>query len=423
MQRKAEGMYSSNVVREDTCEHAYERLGGQVLNSAYPGVREPWWRCGVLKRLRSVCLEVGGKDADLHDLSDLFDRVLVAATDPELKRLLDIYNRYLEPVVARHFTGEEGEWLRKGLKRLVLLRWLGVPYRPGYPEPLVEGEDLLSSLHHLCGGKGLMVWDEGGESVYVVEADQEKFVEWIIEWTARLLGQEERDKAVSDALWSVLFPPSECGRRRERIVVRAGLSFTLSWAPLPGREAVVVQRHGGEKWGLIFESPWSIDLGARTHRAMEVVESQADASRILIWMPRRLSQDEAAVVYCYMAAGRALRQILAGKGEALEDPVVRMLLERYREAGVMALQALLASYREGSVVAEGEIWRAGDGRVSLVGLIGDLIAWAGSIGAEQGIDSGPVPYREEVRSSSSVPPGYGSVSLSERRLGGGIVGV
>ena len=104
----------------------------------------------------------------------------------------------------------------------------------------------------------------------------------------------------------------------------------------------------------------------------------------------------------------------------MEDPVVQMLLERYREASAAALQALLASYREGSVVAEGKVWRAGEGRESLVGMIGDLIAWAGSNGAERGIDPEPVPSRGRVRPSPFPPPGYGGVSLPERRLGGGL---
>jgi len=416
-------MYSSGIMWQNIRKQRkaiYERLGRQVLGSVHPCIQEAWWRCGTLRRLRSLCLKVRGGWEKVRDLSDLLDRALVSAADPELRRLFGIYTHCLEPVVARHFDGEERERLRRGLKRLILLRWLGVPYRPGYPGQSGEGEELLSSLHRLCDGKGLMIWDGEGETVYAVEANREQFVEWIIEWTAGLLGRAERDKAVSDALWSALFPPYECGRRWERVVIGAGFSFTLSWAPFPGREAVVVQRHGGGRWGIVFESPWSIDLGVRTHQAVRVMESKVDVARILVWMPRRLSQDEAAEVYRYMAAGRALRRALLEGQTALEDPVVWVLQERYREAGAVALQALLASYREGSVIAEGEVWRVEGGRESLVGLMGDLIAWAGSLGPERRAGPGPVPFKEGIRSSSFLPPGYGGVSLPDRRLGGGL---
>jgi len=370
----------TNAGGEEACI-ALSKLRRQVLDSLDPEVQETRWACRALGELRSLyrasVAQSAQPDGRVQDLAGVFDRLRTSWTSPELRRLAAIYEQHLKPVIELHFYGSERGQLKKALKVLMMLRLLEVPYRPGSPLPsAVEADSLLASLHVLCGGVGLMRWREGDRPVYVVEADRGRFVEWVVARTTGLLGRQDRDKGVSDALWSTLFPIAECGARQERYLPpgqSGGGPVQLCGGAFPGREAVLIRRPGRGAWVLVFESPWEMDRGRRVHQAMRALPPHLSPGQVLIWMPRRPLRREAEQITCYIAAGRALRQALSQEGAG---EVVCALQRSYLWASGPALEGIVDGYRDGRVIADGGTWRPGDHANSLVHLIGELVAKA-----------------------------------------------
>jgi len=272
--------------------------------------------------------------------------------------------------------------LEKVLKSLIMLRLLEVPYRPGCPiSAAEEGESLLASLYILCKGMGLMVLSEGGNPVYVVETDHGRFVEWIIARMTGLLGRNDRDKTVSDALWSALFPIPECGTRPERALsptLPQSYPIQLSGNAFPGREAVLVRCPGLGEWVLVFESLWEMDRGGRVHRVVRVLPEGISPDQVWIWIPRRPSQPEAGQIASYMATARALRQVLSQESAGeMDEWTARALKRQYLQASTPALEGIVDCYRQGEVVTDIDTWRLDDHADSLVHLIERLVAWVG----------------------------------------------
>ena len=356
-----------------------DRLCQQVVQNVAPGVQAAPWVCQSVGALRSLYLDFSAQTWEqAHDLAELFDQLRIAGANPEFGRLAAIYERYLEPVVVPYFDGSRRRYLEKSLKTLIVLRWLGVPYRSGCPISAEKHKSLLSSLYVLCGGAGLMVWDEEISPVYVVETDQDRFVEWIVARMAAFLGRSDRDKSVSDALWSTLFSTPELGSERE--LASAGSpshSLRLSGDVFSGREAVLVQSPGAGARVLVFESPWEADQGRRVHRVMKAWPEEIPSCPVWIWVPRRLSPHEQERITRYMAIARALRGTVSGENpDETGEWLVRALRRPYLGASTSALKAIIDCYRQGTVVTDRGAWQPGERTDSLVHLIGDLATWA-----------------------------------------------
>jgi len=353
---------------------AFHRLCQQVLRSVAPGVKGRCWTCVFEGRLRSFWPDAS---VQMSDLADLYDHLLVSSTSPEFNRLAAIYAQCLEPVVARSFYGTRQRQLEKSLKALIVLRLLRVPYRAGNPVPGMAAEGLLSSFYILCKGAGLMAWNDNGNPVYVVENDPEQFVEWVVTWMAAFLDRNERDKAVSDALWSALFSAPECGARQGLLpAVSQPCSLLLSGDVFSGREALLIQWPGAGKWVVAFESPWKVDQGRRVHRVMRALPEEVSSSRVLIWVPRRLLLREEEQVVCYMAIARALRMMPAD--ESVDETggwLIRALQRAYVSASLHALEAILDSYRQGMVVTDRGTWCPDQCTDSLIHLVRELMVW------------------------------------------------
>jgi hypothetical protein len=358
---------------------AFDRLCQQAVQCAAPGVQEVRRICESVRELRSICLDsLAETRTQARDLAELFDQLLISSTDPEFRRLAAIHKRYLEPVITRHFDGSQRQQLERSLKTLIVLRLLRVPYRSGCPISAGEEESLLSSLYVLCRGAGLMVWDEGSNPVYVVETDHERFVEWIITRMTAFLGRNDRDKAMSDALWSTMFSCADRGGgqglspagSQARLLLLSGGGFS-------GREAVLVQWPGAGEWVLVFESPWEADRGRRVHQVMMTLPGGILPSQVWIWVPRQPSPSEEERITCYMATARALRQTLSGENaEETGGWLVHALQHPYLRASPPALKATIDCYRQGTVITDRGAWRPGEHTGSLVHLVGKLVAWA-----------------------------------------------
>ena len=366
-----------------TKDGTFDSLCRQVLDSIDPKVQETWQVCQTLGRLKSLCsTTLSQVDEGVRDLAGLFDRLCVSRVPVEFSRWADIYGRCLEPLVALHFRGGDRERLGKSLKSLIILRLLWASYQSGCPSSS-GGEEaaLLATLHARCKGMGLMVWNEGAGPVYVVETERSQFVEWVITRMSSFLGRTERDKAVSDALWSMLFPTAECGLRQERALPTASLQpcpGLVSGSAFPGREGVGVRCPGQDERVLVFESPWEMDTGRRVHRALKDLPAGVPVERVWIWVPKRPSRRETEQVTCYMAAGRALRELLCQEsaGEVVDRWLVRALRRRYVRASMPALRAIVECYRQGMVVAGEGTWRPEDHEGSMECLIRGLLTWA-----------------------------------------------
>jgi hypothetical protein len=356
---------------------AFNRLCQQVLRSVAPGVKGRCWTCVPKGRLR---LFLPDASVQTCDLAGLYDHLLATSASPEFNRLAAIYAQCLETVVARNFCGTRRRQLEKSLKALIILRLLGVPYRAGSPIPGAAEEGLLSSLHILCQGAGLMAWNENGNPVYVVENDPERYVEWVVTRMTAFLGRNERDKAVADALWSKLFSVPEGGVRQELLPAGSQpCSLLLSGDVFSGREALLIQWPGAGKWVVAFESPWKVDQGRRVHRVMRALPGEVSSGRVLIWVPRRLLPREEEQVVCYMAIARALRMMPADESaDETGGWLMRALQRAYLSASKLALEAILDSYRQGMVVADRGMWYPDQRTDSLVCLVRELMVWVRS---------------------------------------------
>jgi hypothetical protein len=360
---------------------ALDRLYRQVLESVAPEVQEAHYTCKLLRRLESLCLSsLVRVDGQVQDLTGLFDWLLISSLNAEFRRLVAIYERCLEPIVVRQFHGDERRQLERSLTSLIVLRLLGVPYRSGCPVSAGEGENLLSSLHVLCGGTGLMTWKEDSKPVYVVEADHQRFVEWVVERVTSFLGRNDWDKVVSDALWSAMFPVPECGTRHER-ELRPTWSqshpILLSGTAFLEQGAVLVRRSDLGEWVLVFESPREMDRGRRVHRVMTALPRGISPGQVWIWVPTQPLRDEQGQITCHMATARALRQALCASAGEMDERLIRKLRREYVRTSTPALTGIVDCYRQGMVVADKGIWEPSNHTGSLVDLIGELVAWAG----------------------------------------------
>ena len=270
--------------------------------------------------------------------------------------------------------------LERSVKGLISLRLLGVPYRGGCPVWGGANSDLLYALHVLCRGDGLMAWPEEGRPVFVVESDPERFADWSITRASAFLGRKDRDKALSDALWSTLFtvrgrrraeePPGGIGPEPATVVV--------SGEVFPGREAVYLERAGAGEWVLVFESPWKADRGGREQRVMRALPEGVGPGQVWIWIPRELKPCEREEVTCYLAAAKALRKALSAEHiDEGRGRLVRELRQSYLGTCKPALEAIIDCYREGTIETDRGTWWAGERGASLVEAIADLVTWAG----------------------------------------------
>jgi len=364
------------------------RLRQQILDSADPETQTAQWTCRALGELRALCAASSVRlDDHIRDLAELFDRLLASSPDPEFRRQATIYSHRLEPAIQHYFAPDEQEHLRKALKTIIVLRLLGVPYRAGCPTP-AEGkaERLLASLYGLCGGAGLMVWDGEGAPVYVVETAPEQFVEWVVARSACFLGRDERDKTVSDAVWSALFPVAGHDAQPERELLPTGrqtCSTCLSGNTFPGREAVRIRCPDQDEYVLIFESLWEADRGRRVHRGVRALAGKFPMERVGIWIPGRPTPQDEELIVCYMATAQAMRRVFScGGGRENERWLVRALQGQYLQVSRLALAVILKCYRHGMVVTDRGIWRPGNAVGSLVHLIGDLVTWSGMGGLD-----------------------------------------
>jgi len=318
--------------------------------------------------------------------------LLTSSTDPEFRRLAAIYERRLERVVVRHYRRNRRRRLERSLKALIVLRLLDVPYRSGCPISTGAEKNLLSSLSVHCGGAGLMAWTEGGAPVYVVETDRERFVDWIVGRTTAFLGRDDRDKVLSDALWATLFatPGRDVGQDLPPSGAQTSdgcrtRSLLLSGDAFAGREAVVVQRPGVGRWVLVFESPWETDRGRRVRQVMKALPDGIGPGRVWIWVPRQPLPREDEDITLHMATSRALREVTSG--ERADGTtcgwLLRALQRLYLGASAPALEAIVACYREGTVVTDRGTWRPLERAQPLVHLVGEFGAWASGGDARQ----------------------------------------
>lgn len=331
------------------CREVLQNVSGEVTDEE--AIRRS---VGRLDELHCCC------HRQVDNLSDLLDGLRATAGHPEFQRLVAILDRRLYPIVRQHFQGDEREVLERRLKELVLLRVLEVPYRTGS-----KAKELLASLHHVCGGDGLMVWRwNGDEPVYVVEREVEGFVEWLLARTMAFLGRRERDKALSDALWATL----SIGKQS----VLEETTFEIQMAPFAEGDAVLINHRELGRRVLVFESPWEGERGRRTHRVVRQLPEGMTPDQVWIWLPTVPDPEGDLQITCYMALARALRGAKEGEKGALST----LVGEAYLGASVSALRAIAGCYRRGRVVTDQRTWRPNGHRGDLVSLLKHLITWA-----------------------------------------------
>lgn len=341
---------------------AFDRLHQEVLGNVSEAVKEQGAICHSVRRLWALC---GSCPRPVDSLGDLFEFLRASGGYPAFDRLAAIIDHRLAPIIQRHFPTEERAVLEEALRVLVILRILGVPYRPGSPIPSVTAEELLDVLHRLCAGEGLMVWREvDDEPVYVVETAPEQFAEWLLARQVAFLGHREREKALSDALWAAL--------ATDDLVAVTEASIRIEAGPFARREAVMVQHPTLGERVIVFESPWKEDQGRRARRVLKRLPEGVPSDHVWIWLPASPDPEEAQWMMCYMALGRALREA----DEEDRGAALSVMRESYPSASALALRAIAGCYRRGRVVTERGVWRPNGYQGSLVSLTRHLIAWA-----------------------------------------------
>jgi len=353
----------------------------QISASIDARVTTPHWRCylsGAFHRLwAQMCTCVRAR---VEDLADLFQGLPKNWYPDEVQRLTDVYNNVLSPLIGEHFPVEQQALVTRSLKRLIVLRLLEVPYRAGEPvEADTDVVQLLLDLHMHCRGYGLMIWQENGAQVFVVETEQELYIDWVIRRMAAFVQRRHRDKAVSDAIWATLFSQPDHSNGSERCLLPTSPGqrmLCVSGDLFSNREGLVIRTSLTERWVLIFESPWEADQGYRVRQAMQQLPSAIKSDQVWIWEPRLLSGDESQVVLRYLAAGRALRHALLeyaqGRGVAW---IIAALRRKYIGVCPQAMRQLLACFDEGTIISDGGVYTPRRGEQSLIPTLEALAAW------------------------------------------------
>ncbi|MBN2394519.1 MAG: hypothetical protein JXR84_27550, partial [Anaerolineae bacterium] len=332
--------------------------------------------------------------ARVEDLADLFQGFPKNWHPDEVQRLIDVYNNVLSPLIGEHFSIEQQALVTRSLKCLIVLRLLEVPYRAGEPIEADTGVvQLLLKLHMHCRGYGLMIWQENGAQVFVVETEQDLYIDWVIRRMTAFIQRRHRDKAVSDAIWATLFSQPDHSNGRERYLLPASPGQRLlcvSGDLFPNREGVLVKTSLTERWVLIFESPWEPDRGHRVRGAIQQLPDKVTSEQVWIWEPRVLSPAETQIVLRYIAAGRALRYALLeyaqGRGVAW---IIAALRRKYTSVCPLAMRTLLACFDEGIIVSDGGVYNPRRGEQSLIPTLEALAAWMRPANEES-----PVFYHE-----------------------------
>ena len=360
---------------------ARERLWNQISASFDASVAASYWRCRVSGDFHQLWAQMCAcVRARVQDLADLFEGLPKQWQTIEGQRLANIYYDILCPLVRKHFPEEQQVQLARSLRHLILLRLLDVPYRAGDPvEANAEVEALLLSLHKHCRGHGLMVWREGGTQVFVVETEQELYVNWVIRRMMAFLQRKHRDKTISDAIWATLFSNPDYSDSPQRCLLPASASggaLCVSGEHFPDREGITLKTSLSDTWALIFESPWEMDRGRRVRRAIQRLPIGVRSARVWIWEPRALTPAESQIVLAYIAAGRALRYALLehtqGRGIAW---VIDALRRTYISACPAAMKKLLDCFDEGIVISDGGVYTPRHGEERLVPTLKALTVW------------------------------------------------
>lgn len=341
---------------------AFDRLYQEMLENVSEQVEKREPVCRAVRRLWMICRSCPDS---IEHLSDLFDVLRASEERPEFDRLATILDQRLAPLIRRHFREDEQVLLERTLKTLVVLRTLGLPYRPKSPIPWAEADDLLAALERLCDEDGLMTWcGSDGEPVYVVERDVERFVDWLIARLIAFLGPGEREKALSDALWSTL--------ATEEQTSLGGATIEIGVATFAGKEAVLVQHPELGTRVLVFESLWKEDRGRRTRRVLSRLPVGIPLEHVWIWVPASLNPEGSEQVTCYVALARALREI----GDEAQEAVVSRMSGLYLRTCAPALRTIVDGYRRGKLVTERGTWRPDGQPGSFVSVIRQGVAWA-----------------------------------------------
>ncbi|MBN2394713.1 MAG: hypothetical protein JXR84_28535 [Anaerolineae bacterium] len=333
------------------------QAGCQVLNHLDPKVQEICWQCRVWGTVQRLFAQPGFKLPDtLQDIADLFEVTPPSWKNGEARRLRHIYRHTLRPRIRQHFSLAQAAALERYIQRLIVLRWLDVPYK-GTRDPHLLSQ--LLSLHTLCQGHDLMVWVEGETPVFVVENRRKAFIAWMMQRMQAFLGYAERDKTLADALWTAWFTTPDFGSVSERTLpLPAGAeSLHVSGEAFPGREAILIRAGEVPPRVVIFESPWELDQGRRVRAAMPQIPAGIPPSRVWVWEPARLTPGQAQTVLAYMTTGRALRYALLQKGYEQAAPrLVNVLKHYYLEASSSAIHHLVQCYQNGQIVTDDGVY-------------------------------------------------------------------
>lgn len=346
---------------------AFDKLRREILQHAARGVKRRETICRSIRRLEAMHRSCPGV---IDNLDDLFDQFHAAQSDPDFGRLATILNKRLNPIIRHHFREDEQRVLQRALRRLIVLRILGLPYRSESPISLARANGLLASLHRLCNEDGLMVWRGAeGEPIYVVERDTDRFIDWLVTRMIAFLSQWERDKALSDALWTTLTLGK--GARVE------GVTFKVEMTPSTEGQAALICHQVLGKRVLVFESPWKEEQGYRVHRVVRRLPQDVDWAQIWVWLPASPEPEEDLYINRYAALARALRE----SGSQESNAIKSRLSQLYVASSASALRAIIRCYRQGEVITDRGTWRPDRRRESLVAAITQLVTWRVGEGA------------------------------------------
>lgn len=336
--------------------HAIHTLERQIFSSIDPRIQEEHWRCQIRARLHTLsAYDQIQFTAESKNWAQLFDLLSALWKNEEVLRLKAIYQHRLIPLILENFSSAQGVRLQQSLKYLMALRLLGVPYKTGCPlTNSVDDIKLLTRLHVLCEGHGLMAWGEGKDLCFVVEDNPQQLLSWIIQRASCFLGSKERDKIIADALWATLFPESLLESDPVRCwISESGDTFSISGEAHSGREGVWVNRGGDSSWYLVFESPWKQDRGCQVQHALEVLPPDMPKDRIAIWEPASLSPDESDLLVRSMSVSKALSYARSQCGQDIKMPWIVSGLHRvYIGNGKQAFHTILGCYKAGRVITD-----------------------------------------------------------------------
>jgi hypothetical protein len=304
-----------------------------------------------VSRLRHLCADPRVDFAgDVGSLAQLFERIPGSYGEGEAERLTRLYRATLEPLVVRNFERYQQIYLKQQLKILIVLRLLDVPYRP-----LTNDEDFAcyQTIASACNEEGLKIWREGDACYVVVESSVHAYATWIVRRSLKLIGREEREKVVSDALWSHFFTTGNPPRTEITLLDEEPSRCMIDGTAYSGREGIVLRCEGAAPWVIAFASPWKEDRGQRVCGVLSALPPEVPLGRVAVWEPRFLTSPERDDLLHYGAAARALRLALArDRRSPPHAHLIDILRKEYLTAAPGALRTLLACYREGRLITD-----------------------------------------------------------------------